>query len=245
MATVKGFTINGMPFRITGQSRGDSQQYILLEEWTCENGPLILHRDPEDLFRIDSRWGSAGETERFLGTLGFFGMARVTEAQLEAVLRRVFGGASPRPPSPEEVAAEYRECYSYRLEFVRKHIVVELEALVAGGSFPPVGIPIVGQVTIPYAYAFILTASPDCCDNREELKREIINSWNAFLPPNVVDVGEREPMRSVLGKAKEQIDANEAPPLRAPGVELPFGLLPPPPDPPPLEHGMPEFRIGG
>jgi len=246
MATVKGFKINGIEFRITGQSHGDSHQYILLEEWTCEKGPLVLHREAEDLFRMDSRWGAGNEMERLLGTLGFLSAGRVTEEQLESVFRRVFSGVTPRPPLAEEVTAEYRKCYSYRLEFVRKHIVVELESFVYGGGWPPIGLPIVGQVTIPYAYAFVMTAAPDCCDNREKMQREIINSWNALKPPDEVDVGEREPMRSVLRKAKEQIDAGEAPPLRSPGVEFPLGLgWGGMDDPPPLEDGAPEFRIGG
>lgn len=244
MATVKGFWINSMPFRITGQSHGESPQYTVLEEWVCGDKVLTVRQSPEDLFRIAFTFGSAEETKRLLATLGFF-HGSVTEQQLGAVLRRVFGGVSPRPPSTDEIAAAYRECYSYRLEFVRKHIIVELEAFVFGGySFPPVGVSIVGQVAIPYAYAFVLSAFPDCCDNLEPMNREIIDSWNAFRPPNPVDVGAREPMRSVLRKAKEQIDNNQTPPLRPPGVDRPFGLLSPL-QPDQLEDDAPKYQIGG
>lgn len=245
MAPVKGFKVNGVVFRISGQSHGDSAQYTLLEEWECENGPLKLHRDAEDLFRIDSRWGSANDTNRILAMVGFINGAPVTEKQFEAVLRRIFGGVSPRPPLAEDVTAEYRKCYNYRLEFVRKHIVVELEAMVYGGGWPPVGIPIIGHVAIPYAYAFVMTGTPACCDNREDLEREIVSTWNATKPPDEVDLGEREPMRSVLEKLKEQLGANQAPPLRTPGVVIPLGLGLNPFDQPPLEDGAPEFRIGG
>lgn len=224
MATYKGFTINGVRFRI-GDVTVEDVGPDLLKIWDCEANEWTTPKRPNTNDPVDQNemldvridYGDAADMAKLMRAIG--GLPPADPGEVAEAIESILEGPPVPPPGLDDVGEKYKECYFFGLEFLRKYAVVELLAEIRAGQ-PPTTQTLAIIAKVPIGYGYRIQAKAKCCPEEPDIRTRQIFSEFWLTDRFLLDNRRRKPFADVLRDARRIVVTSKDgryPPAPAPG----------------------------